>query len=103
MSLFAPLNRGTGPTSIIWCTAGVSGMLAPAMRAMRGLHTPQVMTTVSASMSPCVVRTRRTRPCSTSMPVTSVFGETCRAPEAWPCSRISVPMRSESTTPTPGV
>ena len=103
MSLFAPWKRGTGPMSIIWCTAGVSGMWAPAILAMRGLQTPHVMTTVSVSMSPPVVRTRRTRPCSTSRPVTSVFGATCTAPELWPCSRISVPIRSESTTPTPGV
>ena len=89
--------------SIIWCTAGVSGIRAPAIRATRGLHTPQVMATVSASMSPSVVRTRFTRPCSTSMPTTSIFGATWSAPAAWPFSRISVPARSESTTPTPGV
>ena len=35
------MNRGTGPTSIIWCTAGVSGIDAPAIRAIRGLQTPQ--------------------------------------------------------------
>ena len=40
-------KRGTGPMSIIWWTAGVSGMLAPAMRASFGLQTPQAMTTVS--------------------------------------------------------
>ena len=43
-------KRGTGPMSIIWCTAGVSGMSAPASRAMRGLQTPQQMTTRSASI-----------------------------------------------------
>ena len=43
--------------SIIWCTAGVSGIDAPAMRASFGLQTPQAMTTISASMSPAVVRT----------------------------------------------
>ena len=47
-------NCGTGPTLIIWWTAGVSGIDAPAIRAIRGLQTPQAMTTVSASMSPCV-------------------------------------------------
>ena len=103
MSDLAPRKRGTGPMSIIWCTAGVRGIVVPAIRATRGLHTPQVTTTVSVSISPCVVRTRRTRPCSTSMPVTSVFAETWRAPAAWPFSRISVPARRESTTPTPGV
>ena len=62
-------NRGTGPMSIIWCTAGVSGIDAPAMRAIRGLQTPQAMTTTSRPRCRrAVVRTRRTRPCSTSMP-----------------------------------
>ena len=41
-------KSGTGPTLIIWWTAGVSGIEAPAIRAIRGLHTPQAMTTVSA-------------------------------------------------------
>ena len=55
---FVSLKRGTGPTSIIWCTAGVSGIDAPAMRAILGLQTPQQMTTISVSMSPRDVRTR---------------------------------------------
>ena len=67
-------NIGTGPTLIIWCTAGVSGIDAPAMRAMRGLQIPQHTTTVSARMSPLSVRTPRTRPPSTSIPVISVTG-----------------------------
>ena len=50
---------GTGPTLIIWCTAGVSGMLTPAMSPILGIHTPQAMTTVSASMSPPLVQTLR--------------------------------------------
>ena len=45
-------NRGTGPTSIIWWTAGVSGMCAPAIAASSGLQTPQAITTVSASTVP---------------------------------------------------
>ena len=57
----APASCGQGPTEIIWCTAGVSGIAAPAIRAILGLHTPQAMTTVSASMSPPVVRTRAMR------------------------------------------
>ena len=101
IALFAPAKCGTGPMSIIWCTAGVSGIEAPAMRARRGLQTPQQITTVSASMSPRVVRTRFTRPPSTSMPSTSVFGETVSSPASCARSRISVPARSESTTPTP--
>ena len=32
---------GTGPTLIIWWTAGVSGIDAPAIFAIRGLQTPQ--------------------------------------------------------------
>ena len=50
---------GHGPTLIIWCTAGVSGMLTPAMSPIFGLHTPQAITTYSASMSPWSVRTLR--------------------------------------------
>ena len=54
---FVSLKCGTGPTSIIWCTAGVSGIDAPAMRAIFGAHTPQAMTTiVSVAMSPFEVR-----------------------------------------------
>ena len=34
-------NSGIGPTLIIWCTAGVSGIAAPAISAIRGLQTPQ--------------------------------------------------------------
>ena len=45
-------NQWVGPTSIIWCTAGVSGIEAPAIRASFGLQTPQAMTTISVSMSP---------------------------------------------------
>ena len=86
--------------SIIWCTAGVSGIDAPAIRASRGLQTPQAITTYSASTSPRSVRTRVTRPPSTSMPSTSVFAETVSAPAFWASSRMSVPARSESTTPT---
>ena len=89
--------------SIIWWIAGVSGIVAPAMRAIVGLQTPQAITTVSASTSPSVVVTRFTRPRSVSIPVTSVFGTTVNAPSAWASSRINVPARSESTTPTPGV
>ena len=73
-------NRGTGPMSIIWWTIGVSGIEAPAIAAIRGLQTPQQTTTRSASMSPRVVRTRRTRPPSTSMPSTSVAALTVSAP-----------------------
>ena len=94
---------GIGPTEIIWCTAGVSGMCAPAILASFGLHTPHAITTVSASMSPPVVRTRRMRPSSTSRPVTSTVDTTVSAPSACADSRIRVPARSESTTPTDGV
>src|SRR6266536_419210 len=69
-------KRGIGPTLIIWCTAGVSGIVAPAMCAMRGLQIPQATNTCSASIEPFAVWTRRTRLCSTSMPVTSVPART---------------------------
>ncbi len=95
-------NRGAGPMSIIWCTIGVSGMLAPAIRAICGLQAPQAITTRSASMSPLLVRTRLTRPRSTSMPRTSVLALIV-APASAARSRISVAARRESTTPAPGV
>ena len=101
--LVVPSKRGTGPTSIIWCTAGVSGIEAPAIRARRGLQTPHAITTYSASTSPRSVRTRLIRPPSTSSPSTSVFAETVSAPSSWARSRMIVPARSESTTPTDGV
>ena len=99
-------NSGTGPTLIIWCTIGVSGIRAPAIRAMRGLQTPQQTTQISVSMSPWLVRTARTRgmgpPGAVSMPSTSVPASTRSAPDCSACSRIRVPARSESTTPTVG-
>ena len=53
-----------------------------------------------------VVRTARTRgrppPGMVSMPVTSAPASTRSAPARWACSRIKVPARSESTTPTVG-
>ena len=51
-SLVVCSKRGTGPMSIIWWTAGVRGIDAPAIAAIRGLQTPQAMTTVSVAMSP---------------------------------------------------
>ena len=79
---FASANQCVGPMSIIWCTAGVSGIDAPAMRASFGLQTPHAITTTSVSMSPAVVRTRLTRPASTSMPSTSVFAKTESLPDS---------------------
>ena len=81
----------------------MSGIVAPAMRAMRGLQTPQAMKRYSVSITPLSVWTRRTRPFSTSTPVTSVLAETVSAPSPCAYSRISVPARSESTTLTSGV
>ena len=46
------LEQRHGPTLIIWWTAGVSGIAAPAIAAMRGLQTPAAITTMSASKSP---------------------------------------------------
>ena len=54
-------NRGAGPMSIIWWTIGVSGIDAPAIRAISGLQTPHAITTVGVDVA-AVVRTRRTRP-----------------------------------------
>ena len=103
MSPLASLKRGTGPMSFIWCTAGVSGMLAPAIFAIFGLQHPHAMMTYSASMSPLSVRTRWTRPSTTSMPRTSVLADTVSAPSSIARSRMIVPARRESTTQTLGV
>ncbi len=96
-------NSGIGPTLIIWCTIGVSGIRAPAIAATRGLHTPQQIATTSVAMSPWLVRTPLTRPsASLSMPRISAPASTRSAPSRWARSRISVPARRESTTPTVG-
>jgi len=104
-------NSAIGPTLIIWCTIGVSASRAPAIRAIRGDQTPPQMTTLSVSISPALVVTDRTRPPapparpaapSTVMACTSVPASTVSAPDFCALSRISVPARSESTTPTVG-
>ena len=98
-----PSNSGIGPTLIIWCTIGVSGIRAPAIAAIRGLHTPQQIAATVVAISPLVVWTTATRPAaSLLMPVTSVPATTVSAPACSASSRISVPARSESTTPTVG-
>ena len=66
-------------------------MRAPAMPASSGLQTPQATTTVSASIVPFDVSTRRIRPPSTSRAWTSVFGRTVSPPDSMPCSRMIVP------------
>ena len=78
-------------------------MCAPAIFASFGLHTPQAITTVSASMSPPVVRTRRMRPSSTSMPIDLDGRHDGERVQLQRRSRMIVPARSESTTPTDGV
>ena len=97
-----------GPRLAIWCTAGVRGMVAPAMAARRGLQTPQAITTCSTSIAPSVVTTARMRgrPMSgriTSRPVTSVLSSTVSTPFACARSRMIVPARTESTTDALGV
>ena len=100
-----PLSTSTsiGPTSAIWWTAGVRGIVAPAMAATRGLHTPQAMTTWSASIRPLSVTTAVTAPSTTSMSRTSVLASTVSTPLSIASWRISVPACSESTTDTLGV
>ncbi len=70
--------------------------------AIRGLHAPHAITSISVSISPREVKTRLTRPPSTSIPVTSVFADTVRPSDA-ARSRMIVAACSESTTPAPGV
>ena len=78
--------------SIIWWTAGVSGIDAPAIRAIRGLQMPQAMTTTSVSMSPRVgADARRPARPPTSMPVTSTPAATVSAPRSCAFWRMSVP------------
>ena len=96
-------SAGIGPRSSIWCTAGVSGIAAPARAATCGLHTPQAMSTSSVSTSPRSVSTRRTRPEVTSMPVTSVSATVVTAPAASARARKSSPARSGSTIAPVGV
>ena len=74
------------------------------MSPILGLHTPHAMTTYSASMSPPSVRTRRiaARPRRRGRS-TSTVGTTVSAPDSSALSRMIVPARSESTTPTLGV
>ena len=92
-----------GPTSIIWWTAGVRGMWAPAISAIRGLHTPQAMTTCSVSMRPWSVTTAVMAPVLVSRASTSMLAKVASAPLAWARSRKSVPACNESTTETLGV
>jgi len=97
-----PANRPIGPTLIIWCTAGVSASRAPASAATLVDHTPQQITTFSVAISPLLVTTPVTRSPTVVMSSTSAPESTLSAPDAWACSRIRVPARSESTTPTVG-
>ena len=81
-----------------------AGSRCPAMSPIFGLHTPQAITTCSASMSPPVGADPRgsDRPRRRGRsPRRS--GTTVSAPVARACSRMMVPARSESTTPTLGV
>ena len=76
--------------SAIWCTAGVSGIVAPAIAASRGLQTPHAITTCSTAISPSAVTTARIRgrPMGgrdTARPVTSVLSRTVSTPRA--CAR----------------
>lgn len=96
-------SSGIGPTSIIWCTAGASGIDAPASAATCGLHTPQAITTVSVSISPRSVSTRLTRPRRVSIPVTSVRSSVVSAPACTARSRKSSPARSGSRIAAVGV
>ena len=78
-------------------------MFAPAILAMRGLHTPQATTTYSASMRPLLVTTAEIWPFLVSRSSTSVLANTCKWPAFNALSRIKVPVCSESTTDTLGV
>ncbi len=56
-----------------WCDIGITGMRTPAIRPISAAYMPPALTTTSAAMSPRSVRTPRTRPSATSMPVTRVL------------------------------
>ena len=78
-------------------------MEAPAIFAIFGLHTPQQIITYSAEIFPLAVCNPITLPSSTSTSVISVWVKTDNAPISLAASRIIVPARSESTTPTVGL
>ena len=101
ISRWGSAKRGTGPTSTIWWIIGVSGILAPAIRAILGDQAPQAITTRSAASSPRVVCTPRTRPPVTDSPRTSVSSITV-APAPTARSRMIVAACTESTTPAAG-
>ena len=78
-------TSGSGPMSIIWCTAGRERDRGAGHA--REPRAPDAARDHDGARPRCrrrVVRTRRTRPPSTSMPSTSVFGEDRQRPEAWP-------------------
>ncbi len=77
-------------------------MVAPAIRAIRGLQTPQAITTYSASIRPRSVTTVLILPFSVSRLRISVLAKVCSAPMPWAFSRKMVPARSESTADTVG-
>ena len=66
-------SRNGCVTRYSWAN-GTTGIRTPASRPSSAAYIPPALTTTSASMSPLSVRTPRTRPSRTSIPVTRVFG-----------------------------
>ena len=71
------------------------------MAAIWRLQHPHAMTTYSASIVPWSVTTALMRPSSTVRSLTSTLAKDCSAPISMAFSRMSVPARRESHTPTP--
>ena len=89
----------------IWAAAALpmgalSWIVAPAIAAMRGLHTPHAIATCSVTMRPLSVTTAVTVPSVTSMSSTSVLAKTCNAPLAIARYHIRGPNRHVSERPT---
>jgi hypothetical protein len=77
---------GSGSLTTYWCLIGTIGTATPASRATWPAAAPAASTTISVAIRPLSVRTARTRPAATSIPVTAVFVANCtpsaRAPAA---------------------
>ena len=60
-----------GSVTMYWCCTETSGTLTPASAARARVHWPAQRTTFSQAIRPDGVTTARTRPCSSSKPVTA--------------------------------
>jgi len=85
-----------------WWSTGIEHVNAPTMAATRGAHIPVAFTTISHSISPCSVRTARTAPSRTSIPVTSVWMR-ISTPSSRAAFATAYVAMCGSTAPSPGI